>query len=148
MRAWFLGFAGLAELAAASLSGLFFYERIVVPLLAGVRSVPLWWWVLATSPLWIAALVIGWYARSAFELICGTATGALGQQVYMYWASVTQRPGLVNQPLAQIDPLIFWTVGTLVCAILLGVPSAIGYLVRRVRDRQGSQLTSRLSRPA
>jgi len=83
--------------------------------------------------------VIGWYARSAFELASGTAAGALGWQVYMYWASVTQRPGLENQPLAQVDPLIFWTVGTLVSAILLGVPSVAGYLARHVRDRQSEQ---------
>lgn len=139
MRAWFVSVAGLAELAAASLSGLVFYERIVVPLLPSLKSVSLWWWILSTSPLWIVAVVIGWYARSAFELVSGTAAGALGWQVYMYWASVTQRPGLENQPLAQVDPLIFWTVGTLVSAILLGVPSVAGYLARHVRDRQSEQ---------
>src|SRR5258705_3513416 len=139
VRAWFVSVAGLAELAAASLSGLVFYERIVVPLLPSLKSVSLWWWILATSPLWIVAVVIGWYARSAFELDSSTAAGALGWQVYMYWASVTQRPGLENQPLAQVDPLIFWTVGPLVSAILLGVPSVAGYLARHVRDRQSEQ---------
>jgi len=43
----------------ASLSGLVFYERIVVPLLPSLKSVSLWWWILATSPLWIVAVVIG-----------------------------------------------------------------------------------------
>ena len=39
-----------------------------------------------------------------------------------------QRPGLVESAFQEADPLMFWTVGTLVCAILLAVPSVAGYL--------------------
>jgi hypothetical protein len=136
---WFVGASSLAVLAAAAVSGLIFYEKTIVPSLPTVTSVPLWWWGLSASPVWIAALILGWHATSILELAGASAAGAIGSQVYLYWASITQRPGLVNQPLAETDPAVFWTAGTLVCAAMLAAPYSAGYLGRRaVNGRRAS----------
>ena len=128
--------SALIGCAADAVSGLVLYERITVPILPTVRVVPLWWWGLAASPLWLAALCLGWRAASILELAGASLTTALGSHVYIYWASITNRPGFVNQPLAETDPLTFWTKALLVTWLLLVVPFAFGYVARRLANRR------------
>jgi len=132
----FVGLSALAGAGAAAVSGLVLYEGIIVPLLPTVRSVPLWWWGLAASPLWIAALCLGWHGRSIREVIATSFATQLGSDVYLYWASITNRPGLTNQTLAEADPLSFWTMSLVLHWLLLAVPFAIGYGAARVRARR------------
>ena len=136
MRWQFLVVASLTCAAAAALCGLVLYELIIVPLLPTVRSVPFWWWALASSPLWLGAGCLGWYANSLRELVAASFVGTLGSHVYLYWASVTNRPGLVNQPLAEIDPVTFWTEGLAWYWLLLSVPFVLGHVVRRLAGRR------------
>ena len=136
MRWWFLVVSSFVCAAAAALCGLVLYEQIIVPLLPGVRSVPVWWWVLASSPLWFGAACLGWYTNSFLELAAASLVGTLGSHLYLYWASVTNRPGLVNQPLAEVDPVGFWTEALAWYWLLLSVPFALGYLTRRFANRR------------
>ena len=135
MRSSFIGLSAVAGAVAAAVSGLLLYEGIIVPLLPTVRSVPMWWWGLAASPLWIAALCLGWHGRSIREVVAVSFAAQLGSHAYLYWASITNRPGLSNQPLAEAAPVIFWTVGLVLHWLLLAVPFAIGYGTARVRAR-------------
>ena len=130
--------SALTGYATAAVSGLVLYERIMVPLLPTVTAVPLWWWGLAASPLWLGALYLGSRAASIRELAGVSLAAAFGSHAYLYWASVTNRPGLVNQPLAETGPFVFWTEALFGYWLLLALPFASGYagrlLLKRPRD--------------
>jgi len=136
VRWQFLMVASFTCAAAAALCGLVLYEQIIVPLLLTVRSVPFWWWALAASPLWLGAGCLGWYANSLRELVAASFVGTLGSHLYLYWASVTNRPGLVNQPLAEVDPVTFWTEALAWYWLLLSVPFVLGHIARRLANRR------------
>jgi hypothetical protein len=138
VRTWFAVIAFVAEFLAALVSQFVLYERVIVPLLPTVTSVPSWWWVLAAAPLGLVAVVVGWYARSVVGLIAATFALALGSQICTYWASITSRPGYGNQPLAEADPLMFWTIGTVLSAIIFGIPCAAVYFGRRAQKKTSS----------
>lgn len=138
MRAGFIGLSALLGLGAAAVSGLILYEGIIVPLLPTVKSVPLWWWALADSPLWIAALCLGWQAGSIREAVAASLAGAVGSHAYVSWASLTNRPGFVNQPLAEVDPLRFWTVSLLINWLLLALPFAAGFMGKRLLAKRAA----------
>ena len=70
---------------------------------------------------------LGWYARSFREVIAASFAATLGSHTYLYWASITNRPGLVNQPLAEVEPLHFWTVTLLIYWLLVGMAFSVGY---------------------
>ena len=61
---------------------------------------------------------------------------AFGSHAYLNWASVTNRPGLVNQPLAETHPFVFWTATLFVYWLLLAVPFASGYVGRLLLKRR------------
>jgi len=136
VRWWFVSLSGVIQLIAAGIAGLILYEKIIVPLLPDVKSVPIWWWGLQTAPIWMAALLLGWQTLSIRELLAAAWAGAMGSQIYLYWASVTFRAGFLNQPLAESDPVTFWTVGNLVSWILLGVPYLVGYIISHRRKQK------------
>jgi hypothetical protein len=85
MRWRFLAASVLITCAAAAVSGLILYERIIVPLLPTVRSVPLWWWGLAASHVWLTALFLGWRTGSVREVVSASVACAIGADVYLYW---------------------------------------------------------------
>ena len=132
MRWWFIGLSGLLQGIAAIVSWLVLYEGLIVPLLPTVNAVPYWWWFLQTSPVWGTGILLGWFAQSSRELFAASLAGALGSQVYLDWASTTQRPGFVNQPLAETDPAVFWTLGSLFTWMALCVPYLAGLGLRRL----------------
>ena len=131
VRWWFIGLSGVLQIFAAAIADLILYEKVIVPLLPGVKSVPLWWWGLQTAPIWMAALLLGWQTLSIRELLAAAWAGAMGNQILLYWASVTLRAGFPNQPLAETDPLMFWTLGSLVSWVLLTVLYLVGYMTSR-----------------
>jgi hypothetical protein len=77
-----------------------------------------------------------WFANSLRELVAASFVGTLGSHLYLYWASVTNRPGLVNQPLAEVDLVAFWTETLAWYWLLLSVPFVLGHLARRFANRQ------------
>lgn len=136
MRWQFLVTTTFTCAASAALGGLVLYEQIIVPLLPTVRSVPIWWWALASLPLWLSAGCLGGYANSLLELVAASFVGTLGNHLYLYWASVTNRPGVVNQPLAEIEPVTFWTQALACYWLLLSVPFVLGHFARRLVNRR------------
>lgn len=133
VRWWFIGLSGILQLIAAAIADFILYNKIIVPLLPGVNAIPLWWWGLQIVPIWMAALLLGWQALSVRELLAAAWAGAMGVQVYLYLASVTFRAGFQNQPLAETDPVMFWTVGSLTSWVLLTILYSMGYMIIRGR---------------
>jgi hypothetical protein len=113
--------AAVGIVAATAVSQQFLYERLVIPRLRDLSAVPLVWWLGLALPMVIAAVSVGWMARSWSESFTVAALAAVGIQAYLHWAAVTGRPGL-HKSWAIEASLYHWTAGVLTMFFLLLLP--------------------------
>ncbi len=131
VRTTFVLGAALAIAAAAMLSQQALYEWLVVPRLAGIRQVPLAWWLGLAAPVTIATLISGWASKSWVETLVAAAFGAFGLQAYGQWLAQTGRPGWYKS-FAVEAPLEYWTLGSFQVLLLVVVLAAAGHACRKI----------------
>jgi len=144
---WYMGLAVIATFAASSFVSGLLYGQVIVPRLSSVRSVPMWWWGAASLPIVIAAFAMGWMVHSARAFVLWSLTAAVGINLYIAWASLTGRPGFVNQPSALTNPIAFWTLDLGAMAVMVGIVVAIALAMRTgLFERRPPNLTPRRGR--
>jgi hypothetical protein len=134
----FIAALSLAGVALISEFGL--YQKLILPKLPEIQSVPVEWWIGMLIPLVLVGLLLGYSCgsiRSALSCASGGTVGLIAYEFVMAWLN---QPGHLKS-WANEDSVYFFTTHALIVFVVVLLVVLAGFGTNRLIDYRESPMT-------
>jgi hypothetical protein len=107
------------------------YELLIVPRLPETGSAPGWWWAGLYGPPLLVCILVGTKLKAWLDLLLFSGAAALLGQVYQFVFARGGHSGLLKSYAVE-DPVLFWTVGTVMTSVVFLLSFGVGMAIRKL----------------